>query len=148
MLTKKAVSLILAVAMLLTMAIIPVTMASAADLAESSVNSGTDYNLASNIKDGNILHAFNWKMQDIKDHAAEIAAAGFTTVQISPIQKSKEAANAGSYATDWWSFYQPIDFTVGNALGTQSDLQSAVSELHKYGIKVIADVVTNHTTDL
>ncbi|MBQ3418039.1 MAG: hypothetical protein IJH32_09450 [Ruminococcus sp.] len=147
MLTKKAVSLILCIAMLLTMAILPVTMASAADIAESSVNTGTDYNLASNIKDGNILHAFNWKMQDIKDHAAEIAAAGFTTVQISPIQKSKEAANIGSYATDWWAYYQPIDFTVGNALGTQADLKSMTTELHKYGIKVIADVVTNHTTD-
>ena len=147
MLTKKAVSLILCIAMLLTMAIIPVSMASAASVDAESAASDNDYNLASNIKDGNILHAFNWKMKDIQDHAAEIAAAGFTTVQISPIQKAKETTNAGSYATDWWAYYQPIDFTVGNPLGTQAELKSMTTELHKYGIKVIADVVTNHTTD-
>ncbi|MBQ6152261.1 MAG: hypothetical protein IJJ15_00725 [Ruminococcus sp.] len=148
MLTKKAVSLILCIAMLLTVAILPATFVSAAGVdAESSANSGTDYGLATKIEDGNILHAFNWKMQDIKEHAAEIAAAGYTTVQISPIQKSKEASNIGSYATDWWAYYQPTDFTVGNALGTQADVASMTSTLHSYGIKVIADVVTNHTTD-
>ena len=140
---KKVVSLIMVIAMLLTVAIVP-TAFTAADTDTAATAADQDYALAPNIQSGNILHAFNWRMRDLVKYAPEIAAAGYTSVQISPIQKTKATVNDGSYATDWWSFYQPTDFTVGNALGTAADLQAATTELHKYGIKVIADVVTNH----
>lgn len=139
---KKVVSLIMVVIMMLTVAIVPATF-SAADT-DTAATSAIDYNLASNIQSGNILHAFNWRMRDLVKYAPEIAQAGYTSVQISPIQATKAAANAGSYATDWWSFYQPTDMTIGNALGTAAELKAATTELHKYGIKVVADVVTNH----
>ena len=140
---KKVVSLIMVIAVLLTMAVIPTTFsAQTADIAETSATN--DYNLAPNVQSGNILHAFNWRMRDLVKYAPEIAAAGYTSVQISPIQATKVTSNDGSYATDWWSFYQPIDMKVGNALGTAADLKAATTELHKYGIKVVADVVTNH----
>lgn len=138
---KKVVSMILVVIMMLTVAVVPATFSAAdTDIADTSI----DYNLAPNIQSGNILHAFNWRMRDLVKYAPEIAQAGYTSVQISPIQASKAAGNAGSYATDWWSFYQPTDMTIGNALGTAAELKAATTELHKYGIKVIADVVTNH----
>lgn len=139
---KKVVSLIMVLVMMLTVAIIPGTFSAANKDAASTA--AQDYALAPDIQSGNILHAFNWRMRDLVKYAPEIAAAGYTSVQISPIQKTKATVNDGSYATDWWSFYQPTDFTVGNALGTAEDLQAATTELHKYGIKVIADVVTNH----
>ena len=140
---KKVVSLLMVIAMLLTMVIVPASYSAAtADVAETSATN--DYNLAANVQSGNILHAFNWRMRDLVKYAPEIAAAGYTSVQISPIQKTKATANDGSYATDWWAFYQPTDMTVGNALGTAAELKAATTELHKYGIKVIADVVTNH----
>lgn len=138
---KKVVSMILVVIMMLTVAVVPATFSAAdTDIADTSI----DYNLAPNIQSGNILHAFNWRMRDLVKYAPEIAQAGYTSVQISPIQASKAAGNAGSYATDWWSFYQPTDMTIGNALGTAAELKAATTELHKYGVKVIADVVTNH----
>ena len=139
---KKVVSLIMVLVMMLTVAIIPGTFSAANK--DAAATASQDYALAPNIQSGNILHAFNWRMRDLVKYAPEIAAAGYTSVQISPIQKTKATVNDGSYATDWWSFYQPTDFTVGNALGTAADLQAATTELHKYGIKVIADVVTNH----
>ena len=139
---KKVVSLIMVLVMLLTVAIIPGTFSAANK--DTAATAAQDYALAPNIQSGNILHAFNWRMRDLVKYAPEIAAAGYTSVQISPIQKTKATVNDGSYATDWWSFYQPTDFTVGNALGTAEDLQAATTELHKYGIKVVADVVTNH----
>lgn len=145
MLSKKIISLIMVVTLLLTMAVIPATYAVSQDELEPvSVNTASDYGLASSIQNGNILHAFNWKMSEIKEYAPQIAAAGYTTVQISPIQQTKAAGNAGSYATDWWSFYQPTDMRIGNDLGNEADLKAMCTELHKYGIKVIADVVTNH----
>ena len=135
---KKVVSLIMVVIMMLTVAIVPATF-SAADT-DTAATSAIDYNLASNIQSGNILHAFNWRMRDLVKYAPEIAQAGYTSVQISPIQATKAAANAGSYATDWWSFYQPTDMTIGNALGTAAELKAATTELHKYGIKVVAEI--------
>ncbi len=142
---KKVVSLIMVVAMMLTMAVIPASFsAQEVDNAETALNTTSDYALAPNIQSGNILHAFNWRMRDLVKYAPEIAAAGYSSVQISPIQATKVTANDGSYATDWWSFYQPTDMKIGNALGTADELKAATTELHKYGIKVVADVVTNH----
>lgn len=132
------------IAVLLTLTVIPTTFsAETADVAETGASTN-NYNLTADVKSGNILHAFNWRMTDLVRYAPEIAAAGYSTVQISPIQKTKVTANDGSYATDWWCFYQPTDMTIGNALGTAAELKAATTELHKYGIKVIADVVTNH----
>ena len=145
MIMKKAVSLVMIVAMLLTMAVIPSAFsAMSVDSAATSVNTAADSNLTGNVQTGNILHAFNWRMSDLVKYAPEIAAAGYSTVQISPIQTTKATVNDGSYATDWWSFYQPTDFKIGNALGSEDDLKDAVNALHSYGIKIVADVVTNH----
>ena len=140
---KKVVSLIMVVAMLLTVCVIPGFSAADADTAAAGAMQ-SDYALAPNVQSGNILHAFNWRMRDLVKYAPEIAQAGYSSVQISPIQATKATTNDGSYATDWWCFYQPTDMTVGNALGTAAELQAATAELHKYGVKVVADVVTNH----
>lgn len=134
------------IAVMLTLTVIPASFSAQTtdEIAPTSAASTNDYNLTSTVQQGNILHAFNWRMSDLVRYAPEIAAAGFSTVQISPIQTTKATVNDGSYATDWWSFYQPTDMKVGNALGTAADLKAATTELHKYGIKVVADVVTNH----
>lgn len=41
--------------------------------------------------------------------------------------------------------YQPNDFIIGNGLGDAEALKSLCAEAHKYGVKVIVDVVANHT---
>ena len=48
-----------------------------------------NYNLAQNIQDGVILHAWNWSYDTIKDNLLNIAEAGFSTVQTSPVQQPK-----------------------------------------------------------
>lgn len=141
---KKVVSLIMVLVMMLTLAVIPGTFSAQTVDAADTAAASNDYALAPDIQSGNILHAFNWRMRDLVKYADEIAAAGYTSVQISPIQATKVTANDGSYATDWWSFYQPTDMTIGNALGTAAELKEATDALHKVGVKVIADVVTNH----
>ncbi len=144
MFSKRIFSVVMILALLLTMAAIPATYAASGEIASTSVNTADDYVLASSIQNGNILHAFNWKISEIEAHASEIAAAGYSAVQLSPIQQTKATANDGTFATDWWSFYQPTDMSIGNALGDAAGLKSMCDELHKYGIKVICDVVTNH----
>ena len=103
---------------------------------------------ASDIEGGNIFHAWNWSMNTIKANLDDIKAAGYTTVQTSPMQPQKDYY-AGNAQSDWWKFYQPLGFCVAkdgvnNALGTKSELTSMVTTAHAKGIKVIVDVVANH----
>lgn len=94
--------------------------------------------------DGNILQAFCWKFSDIKNNLPAIKDAGFKVVQTSPVQEPK---NGGP---SWWSYYQPISFTVAknSGLGTIEELTSLCEEAEKYGIKIIADIVFNHLANI
>ena len=137
MLFKKALSIILLLCTLFTVMLVPVSAAQTGTSGAEVAQTGADYGLAKNIQDGNILHCFNWKYNDIKSELKNIAAAGFTAVQTSPAQ----AASGG----EWYWLYQPYSFGVGNnPLGTKSELQALCQEADKYGIKVIVDVVANH----
>ncbi len=142
--TKRILSLLLAVCTLLSVLcglsfsvsaaeVEFVEVAADTELTETSAN----YGLAKNIQDGNILHCFDWKYNDIKAELKSIAEAGFTSVQTSPAQP------AGS--GEWYWLYQPFGFYIAtNPLGSKSDLQSLCQEADKYGIKVVVDVVANH----
>lgn len=62
---------------------------SALMLAALSVPLGyaADYGLPEGIQEGNILHCFNWTAKEIKAELPNIAAAGFGSVQMSPLQR-------------------------------------------------------------
>lgn len=97
------------------------------------------YGLPENIKDGNILHCFDWKFTDIKKEMENIAEAGFCAVQISPIQRNIPSGYI------WYDLYRPYDYKYwSNGLGNDTQLKSMIEEADKYGIKIIADVVFNH----
>ena len=104
---------------------------------------------ASSVQDGVILHAWCWSLDTIKENMAEIAAAGYTTIQTSPVQACPDPGRKTNTNADptWYYHYQPTYYTVGNyQLGTEQDLKEMVAEAHKYNIKVIVDVVANHLT--
>ncbi|MBD9121144.1 MAG: hypothetical protein EGQ04_03485, partial [Ruminococcaceae bacterium] len=139
---KKLVSFILSVCMVLTATSIPAVSAISTKTEKAGVSAETTsanrYGLASNIQEGTILHCFDWKYNDIKAELKNIAEAGFSAIQTSPAQK-------GIASGIWYWLYQPLGFSVQtNDLGTKEDLKSLCDEAHKYGIKVIVDVVANH----
>jgi glycosidase len=113
-------------------------------------------NLAVNTVDGTILHAWCWSFKTIKANMKDIAAAGFSTVQTSPANACVSAYPTmklmGSDQTNgtdgcWWWQYQPTDWTIGNyQLGSEQDFKDMCAEADKYGIKIIVDVIPNHTT--
>lgn len=146
MFSKRILSLILSILMIATVFAVPVVTTSAVetDAVALAADNVKGYNLPANVNDGNILHAFNWKLREVTQYAAEIAAAGYTAVQVSPIQVAKDTTNDGAYANDWWCFYQPRDLSIGNELGDADDLKEMCDTLDDYGIKVICDVVANH----
>ena len=92
------------------------------------------------IQQGNILHCFNWPINDVKNALQSISDAGFGAVQLSPLQRAD--VNVGS---PWHDLSRPYDLAFkSSGMGSESDLQSLCSEAEKYGIKVIVDVVANH----
>ena len=105
----------------------------------SNIFADNKYGLKDNIQDGVILHCFDWTLADIQEEIPNIAKAGFTAVQTSPVH---ERAGKGSV---WYDVYRPYDFKIGNGLGSEADLKALCAEAHKYGVKVIVDVVANHT---
>lgn len=109
-----------------------------------------DFKTADKVADGAILQAFSWDFNTIKNSMADIAAAGFSAVQTSPINECLEGEGGGMelYGNGkWYYHYQPTDFKIGNyQLGTRDEFKAMCDEAEKYGVKVIVDIIANHTT--
>ena len=113
------------------------------------------------ISDGAVLHCWNWSYNNIKLHMEEIAQAGYTAIQTSPVQQPKDYTYEGKvYNTvgtpngtggsdgQWWKLYQPVTFNICDNgqtwLGTKQEFIDMCAEAEKYGVSVIVDVVANH----
>ena len=99
-----------------------------------------------------ILHVWSWNFPTITENMKQIADAGFTMIQTSPVNAcySPEGGNIkilDEKEGNWYHYYQPTDWTVGNNIvGTEEQMQIMLDEAKKYGIKVLVDVLPNHTT--
>ena len=126
------------------------TQPSANAAAEKKQPLSVDFKTADKVADGAILQAFSWDFNTIKASMADIAAAGFSAVQTSPVNECFKGEGGGMelYGDGkWYYHYQPTDFTIGNyQLGTRDEFKAMCSEAHKYGVKVLVDVIANHTT--
>lgn len=149
---KKIASLGLAVTLT---AISTLGLAGCGDSSETSnssavKNSDKDYGLTDNIQDGTILQCFCWSFNTIKESMEDIAMAGYSAIQTSPINAVYDGGNAGMelFGQGKWSYiYQPIEWSIGNyQLGTEQEFKEMCDVAESYGIKVIVDVVPNHTT--
>ena len=105
----------------------------------SNIFADNKYGLKDKIQDGVILHCFDWTLADIQAEIPNIAKAGFTAVQTSPVH---ERTGKGAV---WYDVYRPYDYKIGNGLGSEADLKALCAKAHEYGVKVIVDVVANHT---
>ena len=114
---------------------------------DTSVKSTT---VAEEIQNGTILHAFCWDFNTIKESMADIAAAGYSAVQTSPINTCSEGENGGMelYGDGkWYYHYQPTDYAIGNyQFGSRDEFIAMCNEAHKHNVRVIVDVMANHTT--
>ena len=128
---------------------------------QADAYSGTDYGLASTSQKGVILHCWNWSYKNIKKYMKDIAAAGYTSVQTSPVQQPKDyywegvaygnvgiPDGTGGYEGNWWKAYQPVTFSICDNgytwYGNKQDFIDMCAEAEKYGVKVIVDIVANH----
>ena len=130
----------------------------AAETMDASTYLGqSKYRVTEKIEDGAILQAWCWSFNTIKENMAQIADSGFSAIQTSPantcVSKYPNMKLMGDNAngTDgaWWWHYQPTDWKIGNyQLGTREEFKAMCDEADKYRIKVIVDVVPNHTTPM
>lgn len=100
-----------------------------------------------------ILHAWSWNFPAMADNMKKIADSGFTMIQTSPVQACYAPEGSGKKIFDenvkegnWYYYYQPTDWTIGNAiLGTREQMKQMMDSAAKYNVKVIVDVLPNHT---
>lgn len=102
-----------------------------------------------------ILHAWSWSFNTISENMKDIADAGYAYVQTSPANTCFVGENGGkalysnpgdSVTGKWYYYYQPIDWKIGNyLLGTRDEFKAMCDSANKYGVKVIVDVLPNHT---
>ena len=106
------------------------------------------YGLTKHMKNGAILHAWMWSFKNITKNMEAIANAGYTSIQTEPMSKVKEvAANGKKFDENWYYVYQPTNTSIGNfVVGTEADLKEMTATAHKYGVRIIVDVVANHFT--
>ena len=84
-----------------------------------------DYGLAKTSQEGVTLHCWNWSYNNIKKYMKDIAAAGYTSIQTSPVQQPKDyywegvaygnvgiPNGTGGEDGNWWKFYQPVTFNI------------------------------------
>ena len=130
--------------------ILAVLMAAGVFSAMTFTSSATAEDTTDTVEGNLILHCWSWNFNNIKANLEAIHDAGYAAIQTSPINAVYEGEYGGMelYGDGKWYYqYQPTGFSIGNyQLGTEEEFKAMCEEAHKYGIKVIVDVVANHTT--
>ena len=139
-LIRKTTSLFLALCLIVSILAVGIVPAAADSTVETYAQE--------KVQGSNILHCFDWSYNAIKANMEDIAKAGYTAVQTSPVQPPKDYnASWTNTGDNWWKLYQPLDLKVANGntwLGTKAQLTAMCAEAEKYDIKVIVDIVSNH----
>lgn len=100
-----------------------------------------------------ILHVWSWNFNEIAKNMQQIAEAGFSMIQTSPVQEcfnpeggSKKIFDPNVTEGNWYYYYQPTNWKVGNQiLGSREEMKAMMDSAAKYDIKVLVDVLPNHT---
>lgn len=100
-----------------------------------------------------ILHVWSWNFPTIAKNMKQISDAGFTMIQTSPVQEcynpegsSKKIFDNEGNEGNWYYYYQPTAWTIGNQIvGTRDEMKQMMDSANAYNIKVIVDVLPNHT---
>ncbi len=88
-----------------------------------------------------IVQLFNWPFAKIKAEVPLLAEAGYGQILVSP-------PNLSIQSDQWWGRYQPVDYRlIAGPLGNETEFKAMIQEAHRHGIKIIVDVVLNHTAN-
>lgn len=77
------------------------------------------------------------KFQDITNKIPELTELGITAIWLQPTFGTQDIGGMGYGITDY--------FAVRSDLGTEANLHNLIETAHDYGLKVLLDIVPNHT---
>ena len=144
---KKMLVKALAVAIVICMMLCAIPMSVSAEELHNDADL-YENGLSKTVEGGAILHCWCWNFNTIREKMPDIAAAGFSSIQTSPICEVNNGGNGSltiSGGDNWWWHYQPVDYKIGNyQFGTKEEFRAMCETAHSYGIKVIVDSVLNH----
>ena len=84
--------------------------------------------------------AFQQSWKTIGDECTKTyGPEGVKYVQVSPPQESIQG-------TQWWTVYQPVSYKLDSRFGTEDEFKTMISQCKAVGVRIVADVVLNHTT--
>jgi glycosidase len=87
-------------------------------------------------------HSKEGTFKKIEEDLPRISSLGIDIIYLMPIHEIGQKERKGTYGSP----YAIKDyFSISHDLGTLEDFKSLVSEIHKLGIKIILDMVFNHT---
>lgn len=105
--------------------------------------SGSRYVTGFDPNDSGWWHGGDFK--GLTEHLGYIKNLGFTAIWITPPVKQQYVQGESAAYHGYWG----VDFTtIDPHLGTEADFKAFVSGAHQLGMKVIIDVVANHTADV
>lgn len=91
-----------------------------------------------------MYHGGDW--QGLTNHLQYIKNLGVTAIWLSPVSRQQPLSRDGLEAS--YHGYFTNDFATPNEhFGSRADLQNLVNSAHALGLKMILDVVPNHTAD-
>ncbi len=134
---RSFISILLCLALILTsFAALSAVQATAANTKKVSTGNSNTGEL--------VLKCWNWPLSVIDGKLDEIAEAGFTVIETSAVNG---IVGSGNEVSNWYQFYQPTNYNIGNKIGTENEFKTLCAHAKAKGIKIIVDVVLNHTTD-
>ena len=81
-----------------------------------------------------ILHAFNWRYQEIIDKIGDIQAAGYGAILVPP------PVYSNPFNEKWWQRYQPKDYRVLHSyLGGKKDLEILITAFFQHTTSIMQE---------
>ena len=102
-----------------------------------------------------IVHLFQWKWSDIANECEQFLSKwGYGAVRVGRqhalMHLQTSPPNEHLWALDsagdmpWWIDYQPVSYLISSRRGSRAQFTDMVNRCNAVGVRVIADVVSNH----
>jgi glycosidase len=111
----------------------------------NDLGGAVDFRLASGFDESDPGFYHGGDLKGLISKLQYIKNLGFTSLWVTPPVAQKTVQGGSAAYHGYWG----LDFTtIDKHLGTESDFQNLIKSAHALGLKVIVDIVVNHTADV
>ena len=93
---------------------------------------------------------FGWPHEDVKQECEYLAKQGWMGVKVFPVSESVFSYEwpQNGELNPWWFYYQPVSYKLAGRGGTREDLREMIQTCRGFGVRVYADAVVNHMSNI